>query len=224
MISKACDRCERSIEVGDDKAGQKVECPYCGDTNVMPARPAMASTPAPSVSAERQARMDRAAAAGYPPDHGPEQRVLMVRPAWVRSRPAQFFAALIVALAGLVFGAIHLINPQAVPMWAAIIAVLALVGCGGLIVFWWFVSLSAALEVTNKRTVSRRGLFSRSTSEVLHDNIRNVQIEQTFWQRMWGVGSIGISSSGQDGIEIQMERIPGPQKLQQVIDLYRPLD
>lgn len=224
MISKSCDRCERTIEVADDKAGQKVECPFCGDTNLMPRGDAVVSPPVRSVSAERQARMDRAVAAGYPPDHGPEQRVVMVRPAWVRSRPAQFFGAALAGLAGLVFGAIHLISPQAVPLWAAIIAVLALVGCGGLIGFWWFVSLSAALEVTNKRTVSRRGLLSRSTSEVLHDNIRNVQIEQTFWQRVWGVGSIGISSSGQDGIEIQMERIPGPQKLQQVIDLYRPLD
>lgn len=218
MVSKSCDRCERSIEFPDEKAGAKVECPYCGDMNTMPA---LAGTHVP---VERTRGSDRAVAAGYPPDSGPEQRVVMVRPAWVRSQPFKAVGAMLLGATGLVLGLIHLVSPQAVPTWAAIIAVLAAVGFGGAVLWWWIESLSAALEVTNKRTVARRGIFSRSTSEVLHDNIRNVQIEQTFWQRVWGVGSIGISSSGQDGIEIQMDRIPGPQRLQQVIDLYRPLD
>lgn len=217
MVSKSCDRCERSIEFPDDKAGAKVECPYCGDMNTMPS---LAGVHVPTAAA----RADRASAAGYPPDTGPEQRVVMVRPAWVRSRPFRAVGSLLLAVGGVVLGLIHLVDKTAVPMWAAIIAVLAAVGFGALVLWWWIESLSAALEVTNKRTVARRGIFSRSTSEVLHDNIRNVQIEQSFWQRVWGVGSIGISSSGQDGIEIQMDRIPGPQRLQQVIDLYRPLD
>lgn len=218
MVSKSCDRCERTIEFPDEQAGAKVECPYCGDMNTMPA---LAGTHVPGRPGSRS---DRAVAAGYPPDSGAEQRVAMVRPAWVRSRPFRAIGALLMAAGGVVLGLIHLVSPAAVPMWAAIIAVLAALGFGGMVLWWWVESLSAALEVTNKRTVARRGILSRSTSEVLHDNIRNVQIEQTFWQRVWGVGSIGISSSGQDGIEIQMDRIPGPQRLQQVIDLYRPLD
>lgn len=222
MISKVCDRCERTIEFADEKAGTKVECPHCGDVNLLP-------TGASGIDAGKKksggaARADRAAAAGYPPDSGPEERVLLVRPAWMRSRPFRFGGVLVLAVTGLVLGLIHLINAQAVPAWVAIMAVIVVIGSAGTLAWWWVLSLSAALEVTNKRTVARRGLLSRSTSEVLHDNIRNVQIEQSFWQRVWGIGSIGISSSGQDGIEIQMERVPGPQKLQQVIDLYRPLD
>lgn len=222
MITKSCDRCERTIEFPDDQAGTKVQCPYCGDVNLLPAA-------AGDVQSGRQVpiqagRTDRAAAAGYPPDSGAEERVLLIRPAWVRSRPLRFAGVVVLAALGLVLGLIHLADPQAVPAWAAVIAVIVLLGSGGMLAWWWVQSLSAALEVTNKRTVARRGLLSRSTSEVLHDNIRNVQIRQTFWQRVWGVGSIGISSSGQDGIEIEMDRVPTPQKLQQVIDLYRPLD
>ncbi|KAA0212579.1 MAG: hypothetical protein DYG94_14175 [Leptolyngbya sp. PLA3] len=219
MVSKSCDRCERTIEFPDDRAGSKVECPYCGDMNMLPA---LSGVHEPAGVAT--GRTDRASAAGYPPDTGPEQRVMMVRPAWVRSQPFRSIGSMVLAAGGLVLGLIHLIDRTAVPGWAAIIAILAALGFGGVVAWWWIQSLSAALEVTTKRTVAKRGIFSRSTSEVLHDNIRNVRIEQSFWQRVWGVGSIGISSSGQDGIEIQMDRIPGPQRLQQVIDLYRPLE
>jgi len=205
------------IEVPDDKAGTKVDCPYCGDVNTMPASAGAGTDPAAR-------KHDRAAAAGFPPDSGPETQVMLVRPALVRSRPIRFILVLIIGLTGLVLGLIHLVSAQAVPLWVAVMAALVFVACAGAMAWWWIQSLSAALEVTNKRTVARRGLLSRSTSEVVHDNIRNVQIEQSFWQRVWNVGSIGISSSGQDGIEIQMEHVPQPRRVKEIIDLYRPLD
>jgi len=37
------------------------------------------------------------------------------------------------------------------------------------------------------------------------------------------VGSIGISSSGQDGIEIQLGDLKNPNDIRKTIDLYRPL-
>jgi uncharacterized membrane protein YdbT with pleckstrin-like domain len=83
--------------------------------------------------------------------------------------------------------------------------------------------LGAAFEVTTKRTVMHRGFFSRATSEVVHDNIRNIQVDQTFLQRVFGVGRIGISSSGQDGVEIQVNHLREPDKLREIIDLYRPI-
>jgi DNA-directed RNA polymerase subunit RPC12/RpoP len=219
MISKPCDRCDRIIEVDDDKAGTKVECPHCGDTNIMPGK----TTSSDSSSAEPTARQ-HPEDLGLPPDSGPEKQVMLVRPSLMRSRPVSFIAATLFGATGLILAAIHLISPTTVALWVAIFAVLALIGALGLIIWWWVQTLSAALEITNKRTVAKRGLLSRSTSEVVHDNIRNVQVDQSFWERIWKVGSIGISSSGQDGIEIQMRKIPNPQKLRETIDLYRPLD
>ena len=216
MITKACDRCERIIEVEDNRAGTKVECPHCHDMNIMPSLKAAPD----AVAGNRKHPEDM----GLPPDHGPEQPVRMVRPAWVRSRPLAFAGVVLLGSAGLVLGAIRLINAPSVPTWLAVLAVLAIIGALATLAWWWILSLSAALEITNKRTVARKGLFSRSTSEVVHDNIRNVQVDQSFWDRIWNVGAIGISSSGQDGIEIQMKNVPKPQELQKLIDLYRPLD
>ena len=80
-----------------------------------------------------------------------------------------------------------------------------------------------ALEITNKRTIQRKGLFSRATSEVLHDHVRNIQVEQSFVDRVLRVGSVGISSSGQDGIEVLVRNMPSPKKIRSVIDKYRPM-
>ena len=93
----------------------------------------------------------------------------------------------------------------------------------GVMVVWKIKTLAEGLEITNKRSIARRGLLSKATSEVLHDNIRNIQITQTMWQRVWGVGKMGISSAGQDGLEIDIKNLPRPDKIREMIDLYRPL-
>ena len=85
MIRKTCDSCERTIEVEDDLAGQKVACEACGDINLMPE----------TGNAEPGSASDRASAMGLPPDDGPEQHALKVRPAMLRARPFLFLAHLL---------------------------------------------------------------------------------------------------------------------------------
>jgi uncharacterized Zn finger protein (UPF0148 family) len=241
MISKRCDNCEVLIEVDDDKAGQKVACPDCGDINRIPAAPvaekpaAPADAPAPPrAEPEKQdtpeqtakaALRDRAMAAGLPPDSGPEQRVAVFRPAMLRAKPALFIGVAIGILAGLAmliyFG---LVNKST--NWAtagAYFGLFLMLAGFAFMGVWKIKTLTEALEITNKRSIAREGLLSKATSEVLHDNIRNIQITQTFSQRIWGVGEIGISSAGQDGLEIDMKNLRKPDKIREMIDLYRPL-
>lgn len=214
MIRIECDRCERGFEVEEGAAGTKVPCPSCGDVNRVPAGHG-------NGTGRASAQRDRAADAGLPPDSGPEQPVLRIRRAWFRSRPMAFTGVVAVAtggVAGLVWSG--RVGHPATALWAWGALVVAALG---VLAFWWLERFMTCLVVTNKRTVRHQGLLSRSTSEVVHDNIRNVQVDQTFWQRVWGVGRLGISSSGQDGIEIQINHLPGPDKVRQTIDLYRPL-
>jgi hypothetical protein len=220
LIRKACDNCDRTIEVGEDLAGAKVRCSVCGDVNVMP------GTAQP---AERGGRSGSGAAVtpesmGLPPDSGPERPVMRVRPAMLRARPMLFFGLVALVLAG--FGGVGWgltgAGSGGKSVALATGGVAAAVGMGALGV-WKLVTLSAALDITNKRSVHRVGLLSKATSEVIHDNIRNVQVTQTFWQRLWGVGKLGLSSSGQDGIEIEIADIPHPERVRRIIDAYRPL-
>ncbi len=219
MIRIHCDNCERLIELEDHQAGTKVACPDCGDINRVPTAPAGADRDA-EPRRDRSSGADRAAAAGYPPDSGPEQTVRTLRPCLIRARPTMFSLVLLVLIAGVV-GVIYGLAQDRTWIWVLGVlgALLALL----VIAYWWLHTMSAALVVTNKRTIQKKGLLARSSSEVVHDNIRNIQIDQTFWERLWGVGSIGISSSGQDGIEVQMGHLKRPDEIRKIIDLYRPL-
>lgn len=220
VLRITCDRCEAPLEFPDERAGEKAACPKCGDINRLPAAPTATATDGPAKPTS-DPPPDRAALAGLPPDQGPEVRVRLVRPAMFRARPVVFSAVLLAGLLG-VAGAIYF-GAVDTKLWAMWLSLAVVLGAAGVMAFWKVLTLAAGLEITTKRTIERKGLFSRATSEVLHDNIRNIQVDQTFWQRVCNVGSIGISSSGQDGIEVHMDAVPKPKELQRTIDLYRPL-
>ena len=108
------------------------------------------------------------------------------------------------------------------PVEFAFTALLCLVVVGLIMMFvWWFKSKGTKLTVTNKRTRLRRGILSKSVTEVWHSDVRNVVLEQSFFQRVFGVGMIGISSAGQSGMEISVSGIPDPDRVKQLIDERR---
>jgi membrane protein YdbS with pleckstrin-like domain len=90
----------------------------------------------------------------------------------------------------------------------------------GLLIFliWWIRSLSTTLTVTSKRTTLRKGLLSKSTSEVYHKDVKNVQVDQSALQRLFDIGTIKISSAGQADFEISVEGIQNPNIVKQIID------
>ena len=164
--------------------------------------------------------MDRAQRMGLPPDYGDEQKVLAVRPALFRAKPFSTAGLLLLplaVLAGMYFGGVNLSQTWA---WATLVGLLA---ASILIIGVWYVSHSVAksLLITNKRTVERRGLLSRSSDEVLHDHVRNINVKQSFIERVFNVGAIGIASAGQSGTEIEMNDLPNPDYIKEVIDAYR---
>lgn len=211
MITITCDKCERALSVEDSLAGSKIACPHCGDVNLVPALG----------EAGVAARADRASAAGFPPDSGPEQHVKLVRPAVVRAHPLTSVGLWLVILLAAV-GVVYLGLMRHSRPWGIGSGVVLLLGLGTMGV-WKVLSLSETLEITNKRSILRRGLFSKSTTEVVHNDIRNFQVTQTFVQRILRVGTIGISSAGQDAVEIVMHDASRPDEVRRIIDLYRPL-
>lgn len=222
MITLTCDRCEKLLEVDDDLAGAKVECPHCGDINAVPPRAAR-SAPAPAARPAKSAptgKSDRAAAMGLPSEHGPEQRVLLVHPAMFRASPAPFFGVVLLVIGGILGAIVFQVRTPSSPTLTWICAILALIGLG-IMAAWKILSMTERLEITTKRVVLTRGLLSKDLSEVPHEDIKNIQIKQSFFERMMGVGQIGISSAGQDDIEIVIGSIPRPYQVREMIDAYR---
>ena len=71
------------------------------------------------------------------------------------------------------------------PVEFVVTAMLCLVVVGIVMMFvWWLKSIGTTLTVTNKRTRLRRGILSKSITEVWHSDVRNVVLEQTFFQRI----------------------------------------
>ena len=86
-----------------------------------------------------------------------------------------------------------------------------------MLLIWYIQTLGTTLIITEERTTLRRGVFSKYTNEVTHENVRNVQVAQTFLQLIMGVGNVGISSAGQSGVEIYVRGIPDPDRVRELI-------
>lgn len=221
------------LEVDDDLAKQKAACPHCRGVMVVPDHSSAGITPegvpfarsASRGSASAEANEpDRAMALGLPPDSGPEQHVLTLHPAMIRARPVHGAALVLLVVAGaamLGYGAIVRTQPYAMAwLWC---------GCALLVggAAWWAVwkvrCMTVSLIITNKRTTERRGILRRQTKEILHDKVQDLQISQSFVQRMAKVGSIGISSAGESGIEIQIDDLTDSVRVREIIDAYREI-
>ena len=81
----------------------------------------------------------------------------------------------------------------------------------------WLIVRDTRLTITDRRTTLRRGLLEKKTNEVRHSDIRNVQVTQGFVDRLFGVGTLELSSAGQSDVEIAVKGIPDPQDLAKLI-------
>lgn len=120
-----------------------------------------------------------------------------------------------VSLAGYSLGETPAIGPASLLTWMCAITVLV-IAC--VIGYWMMRSKFTTLTITDNRTIFQEGVISRQMSEVQHSDVRNLQLVQSFIQRLLNVGGVGISSSGQDELEIVANRLSHPE---QIIDCIR---
>ena len=119
-----------------------------------------------------------------------ERTILKQNPAVFRNQPFLFFIAVLT-----------------IPILVGVIILFVL----------WLEAKCTTITITSRRTTLRKGILSKHTNEVFHSNVRNVQISQSFFQRLLDVGSIGISSAGQSGVEIEENGFRSPERLRELI-------
>lgn len=212
MATIRCDNCNGPIDVNDRRIGEKVSCPKCGDVNIVRAAGEVSGAGAAPGAAP---------ASGEARSGSGEEVVLVVRRAMFRARPFLFSLLVLGILAGIAGIVVPLILVVTAPL--AIIGGVVAIGCTIALLVWRVSTMRDELRITSRRTIQRVGLLNKRTSEVLHAHIRNVTIEQTFWGRVLGVGSITISSSADEGDEIAMKDVPQPIRVRETIDRYRGL-
>lgn len=142
-----------------------------------------------------------------------------------RARPGRFSILILAALAGIVGAGYFLSQPKAGNNQYAYGTVCLIAGLAALalLAIWKIHTLGSSIAVTTKRTLAYRGFFGKYSNEVRHEDVRNIQISQTFLNRLLKVGDIDISSSGLEGIEITAKDIPDPYRLRDAIDEHRKM-
>lgn len=147
-----------------------------------------------------------------------EQVLYQAHPAMFRNHPVWFLISVLLCVVGVVLLVLAPLKQWAIDLTVAGV----LVGMGLLILIpWWFQSRGVTLTVTTDRTRVRRGIFSKHTNSVFHENVRNIQVKQSLLQRLLGVGYIGVASAGHAGMEIEVQGVPDPDHVKELIDQHR---
>ena len=83
--------------------------------------------------------------------------------------------------------------------------VFSFVGIGLIVLIPWYIKTKSEKLIISKNKIKKeRGIFSKSTNEINHSDVKNIQTEQSFWQRKYNSGNILISSAGTGGVEMEL--------------------
>lgn len=77
--------------------------------------------------------------------------------------------------------------------------------------------LAARYTVTDQRVRASLGLFARRVDEVEAADIRNVILTQPFLERLVGTGTVGLSTSAGDGVEVVLVGVPEAEAVKEAV-------
>lgn len=103
------------------------------------------------------------------------------------------------------------------PLGFVLAVLLVPLAVGILILLAWYLKCrSIKLEFTGNDLVLERGLLSKERTELNVRSIRTVNVYQSFFNRIFGVGTIAIFTAG-DEPEIEVAGVPRPHDLRDLI-------
>jgi len=121
-------------------------------------------------------------------------------------------------MAGTVIYQAHPAMFRAHPFWFIVFVLLvAAFGLGLLILLYWYIKTRAtALTVTEHELLYEKGILSKERLAVSLRHVRAIQVNQSFVNRILGVGTIEISTAG-DEPEFTVADLPDPHEVREAI-------
>jgi len=108
------------------------------------------------------------------------------------------------------------------PIEFILLCALCLIGIGFLIfLVWWLQCKGQVLTITSDKVSMRTGILSKNTNDVYIEDIKNVQIKQSLFNRLFGVGSLEVATAGTSGVEIVISGIANPNEAKSIIEAQR---
>lgn len=210
-----CPHCETTVEVLPELINERVVCPNpaCGE-------PFSLEVPSGTVVGSHDAAEGQRAKYSLDgQDVNVERTLHKIHPAVFRGHPFQALGIVLL----IVLGALLLLDvferwelPS--PAWLGLAALIGGAVWAGVLMLE---KVFTTLTITTRRSMVRRGLVARRTSEVQHANVRNLQVHQSFTDRLLLVGNLAISSAAQDDMEIEVHGISRPQQIADVVRAHQ---
>ncbi len=69
---------------------------------------------------------------------------------------------------------------------------------------------SWAYTISGETIESREGLIARKVKSIRVQDLRNINVNQSLWQRLLGVGDVEFSSAGGSGVEVTFRGVNEP--------------
>lgn len=107
---------------------------------------------------------------------------------------------------------------RAHPFWFIVFVLLiAAFGLGLLILLYWYIKTRAtSLTVSDHELLYEKGILSKERLAVSLRHVRSVQVNQSFINRILGVGEIEIKTAG-DEPEFTVADLPDPHEVRETI-------
>jgi uncharacterized membrane protein YdbT with pleckstrin-like domain len=121
-------------------------------------------------------------------------------------------------MAGALIFEAHPAMFRAHPFWFILcVLLIAAFGLGLLFLLYWYIKTRAtALTVTEHELLYERGILSKERLAVSLRHVRSVQVNQSFINRILGVGEIEIKTAG-DEPEFTVRDLPDPHRVREAI-------
>jgi len=81
---------------------------------------------------------------------------------------------------------------------------------------------SRRYALTTQRLMYSRGLFTESFKSVMYNNITDVSLEQSFWDRLLNTGTLYIETAGAEKYELRYRKISKPFQVKKKISDLTP--
>jgi uncharacterized membrane protein YdbT with pleckstrin-like domain len=121
-------------------------------------------------------------------------------------------------MAGTMIYEAHPAMFRAHPFWFILsVLLIAAFGIGVLVLLYWYIKTRAtSLTVTSNDITYERGILSKDRTSVSLRHVRAVHVTQSFFNRILSVGTIEISTAG-DEPEFTIADLPDPHVIRDAI-------
>jgi uncharacterized membrane protein YdbT with pleckstrin-like domain len=107
---------------------------------------------------------------------------------------------------------------RAHPFWfIGCVVLIPVFGIGILLLLYWYIhTRQTALTVTENELLYEKGILSKDRTSVSLKHIRAVHVTQGFLNRIFGVGTVQVSTAG-DQPEFTVKDMPDPGEIREAI-------